>query len=82
MGTLNNLNNIVVQLQTHAATIGITLGGLMIAIYAIMIMLSTDTSPMANRNKWDNLQKVLICAGIIAGTGAFMQFALDLGHML
>jgi hypothetical protein len=82
MGTLDNLNTIVSQLQTHAATIGITLGGLMIAVYAMMIMLTPDTSPMANRTKWDNLQKVLICAGIIAGTGAFMQFAQDLGHML
>ncbi len=82
MGTLNNLNDILAQLKTHAVTIGITVGGLMIAIYAIMIMFSTDTSPMANRTKWDNLQKVLICAGIIAGTGALMQFAQDLGHML
>ena len=82
MDTLNNLDAIVAQLQSHAATIGITLGGLMIAIYAIMIMLSSDNSPMANRTKWDNLQKVLICAGIIAGTGAFMQFAQNLGHML
>ena len=82
MGTLDNLDTILAQLKTHAATIGITIGGLMIAIYAIMIMLSTDTSPMANRTKWDNLQKVLICAGIIAGAGALMQFAQNLGQML
>jgi hypothetical protein len=82
MGTLDNLNALLTQLQTHAATIGITLGGLMVGIYAMMIMLSTDTSPMANRNKWDNLQKVLLCSGIIAGTGALMQFAQSLGHML
>ncbi|GCE32042.1 hypothetical protein KDA_75260 [Dictyobacter alpinus] len=82
MGTLNNLNTIVTQLQQHAATIGITLAGLMIGIYCMMIMLSHDNSAMANRNKWDNLQKVLICAGIIAGTGAFMQFAQGLGKML
>jgi len=82
MGTLDNLNGIVTQLQSHAATIGITLGGLMIGIYAMLIMLSHDTSAMANRNRWEHLQKVLICAGIIAGTGAFMQFAQGLGHML
>lgn len=82
MGTLNNLNNIVVQLQQHAAQIGITLGGLMIGIYAMMIMLSHDTSVKGNMNRWENLQKVLICAGIIAGTGAFMQFAQGLGRMV
>jgi hypothetical protein len=82
MGTLNNLNNIISQLQTHAATIGITLGGLMVGIYAMLIMLSHDNSAMANRNRWEHLQKVLICAGIIAGTGAFIQFAQGLGGML
>ncbi|GHP00760.1 hypothetical protein KSF_108070 [Reticulibacter mediterranei] len=82
MQTLNNLDNIIRQLQTHAAAIGITLGGLMIGIYAMLIMLSHDSSAMANRNRWEHLQKVLICAGIIAGTGAFMQFAQGLGKML
>lgn len=82
MGTLDNLNNIVSQLQTHAAAIGITLAGLMVGIYAMMIMLSHDNSAMANRNRWEHLQKVLICAGIIAGTGAFIQFAQGLGGML
>ena len=82
MGTLNNLNTILTQLQQHAATIGITLAGLMVGIYAMMIMLSHDNSAMANRNRWEHLQKVLICAGIIAGTGAFIQFAQGLGGML
>jgi len=82
MGTLDHLNTIVMQLQGHAATIGITLAGLMIGIYAMTIMLSNDTSAMANRTKWDSLQRVLICAGIIAGTGAFLQFAQSLGKML
>lgn len=82
MGTLNNLNTIVQQLQTHAAAIGITLAGLMVGIYAMMIMLSHDNSAMANRNRWEHLQKVLICAAIIAGTGAFVQFAQGLGGML
>ncbi len=82
METLDNLNSILGQLQTYGFTIGITLAGLMIGIYAIMIMVTTDNSPMANRNKWDNLQKVLICAGIIAGSGALMQFAQSLGSML
>jgi hypothetical protein len=82
MGTLDNLNSILQQLKAYGFTIGITLGGLMISIYVMMIMLTTDNSPMANRNKWDNLQKVLICAGILAGTGALMQFAQSLGSML
>lgn len=82
MGTLDNLNTILSQLQQYAATIGLTLAGLMVGIYCMIIMLSHDTSVMANRNRWEHLQKVLICAGIIAGTGAFIQFASGLGHML
>lgn len=82
MGTLNNIVTIITQLTAHAMAIGIAVGGLMIAIYATIIMLSHETSAMANRNKWESLQKVIICAGIIAGSGAFIQFAQSLGHML
>ena len=82
MGALDNINTILTQFQTHAATIGITVAGLMIGIYAMIIMFSTDNSAMANRNRWEGLQKVLICAGIIAGTAAFVQFAQNIGHMV
>jgi predicted MFS family arabinose efflux permease len=82
METLDNLNSILVILQAHAFTIGLTVAGLMMTIYAILIMLSTDTSPVANRNKWDGLQKVMICACVIAGGGALIQLAKDFGSLL
>jgi len=82
MNALNNLNNAVAQLQTHAAALGITLAGLMIGIYTMIIMLKNDSSPTARSTRWENLQKVLICAGILAATGAFVQFATGIGKML
>jgi hypothetical protein len=82
MGALDRLNTIAMQFQTHAATIGITIAGLMVAIYAIWIMLDNDTSPAARTERWAKLKKVFICAVIIAGTGAFVQFAQSIGAML
>lgn len=82
MNALNNLNTIITLLQQNAAKIGITLAGLMIAVYAIAIMLTHTDSPTADRKKWDKLTMVLICAGIIAGTFTFIQFATNLGKML
>jgi cytochrome bd-type quinol oxidase subunit 2 len=82
MGALDKLNQVVSILQQHAATIGITVAGLMVAIYAIWIMLDNDTSPAARTERWAKLRKVFICAVIIAGTGAFVQFAQNIGGML
>ncbi|GCE50593.1 hypothetical protein EI42_04413 [Thermosporothrix hazakensis] len=82
MDTLNNLNTLIEQLQVHAATIGITLAGLMVGIYAMMIMFTNDNSPTTRSQRWEQLQKVLICAGIIAATGTLIQFAQSLAHML
>jgi hypothetical protein len=82
MTALDNLNNAISQLQQHAATIGITLAGLMIGIYTMIIMFNNDNSPTARTQRWEHLHKVLICAGIIAATGTFVQFATGLGHML
>jgi hypothetical protein len=82
MGTLNNLNAILKLLQQNAATVGITIAGLMVAVYTIAIMFDNDTSPTARTQRWDKLQRVLICAGIIAGTGALITFATALGKML
>ncbi len=82
MGALDKLNQVVVTLQQHAATIGITTAGLMVAIYAIWIMMDNDQSPMHRTERWAQLRKVFICAVIIAATGAFVQFAQSLGGML
>ncbi len=46
MGALDKLNQVVAALQQHAATIGITTAGLMVAVYAIWIMMDNDQSPM------------------------------------
>jgi hypothetical protein len=82
MGALDKLNQVVVTLQQHAATIGITTAGLMVAVYAIWIMMDNDQSPINRTERWAKLRKVFICAVIIAATGAFVQFAQSIGGML
>jgi hypothetical protein len=82
MGTLNNLNAVLTLLQQNAAKIGITVAGLLVAIYAVMIMLNNDQSPAARTERWEQLKRVFICAAIIAATGAFVQFATGLGSMV
>jgi hypothetical protein len=79
---LTNLNNILVLLQKNGLTIGITMAGLLVTVYAIMIMLNNDQSPAARNERWERLQRVFLCAAIIAGFGAFVQFATGLGTML
>ena len=82
MGALDRLNQVVAVLQQHAATIGITTAGLMVAVYAIWIMMDNDQSPIHRTERWSRLRKIFICAVIIAATGAFVQFAQSLGGML
>ena len=82
MGTFDRLNQVVVVLQQHAAIIGITTAGLMVAIYAIWIMMDNDQSPMHRTERWAKLRKVFICAVIIAATGTFVQLAQNIGGML
>ncbi|GAC1308981.1 MAG: hypothetical protein NVSMB27_46420 [Ktedonobacteraceae bacterium] len=82
MNALTHLNTIVSLLQHNAARVGITAAGLLVSVYCIGIMLNTDTSPAARTERWGQLKKVFLCAGIIAGTGAFVQFATGLGGML
>ena len=82
MDALNNLNNAITQLQKNAAIDGITIAALMVIIYAIIIMFNNDNSPQARTQKWEHLHRVLICAVIIAGAGALVQFAVGFGGML
>ncbi|HLG78656.1 MAG TPA: hypothetical protein VKX46_19745 [Ktedonobacteraceae bacterium] len=82
MNALTNLNNVVTLLQQNAAKIGITAAGLLVAIYCVGIMLNNDNSPAARTERWAQLKKVFLCAAIIAGTGAFVQLATNLGGML
>ena len=58
MGALDKLNQVVAALQQHAATIGITTAGLMVAVYAIWIMLDNDQSPMHRTERWAKLRKL------------------------
>lgn len=82
MATLTKLNDLVKLLQQNAAIVGVTIAGLLIAIYSVAIMLNNDQSPAARTQRWEQLQRVFICAAIIAGTGAFAQFATGLGNLL
>ena len=82
MDVLNKLDTVISQLQQHAAAIGITVAGLMVAINAIVIMFNADKSPMAISQRWKDLERVLVCAGIIAATFTFVQFAQSIAGML
>ena len=82
MQTLTNLMNIIVLMQQNAAKIGILLAGLFVSVYCIGIMFNNDNSPSARTERWIQLRKVFLCAAVIAATGAFIQFATDLGKML
>lgn len=82
MGELTKLNQIVTLLQQNAAKIGLTVGGLMIAIYAMIVMFDNDQSPTARSERWTKLRRVMIAAAIIAGTGALITFSTGIGGML
>ena len=82
MQVLDKLNNVISQLQQHASLIGITLAGLMIGIYTMKIMLNSDTSVAASSQRWKDLERVLLCAGIITATFTFVQFAQNIAGML
>ncbi len=82
MNTLTHLNAVITLLQQNAAKIGITVAGLLVAVYCVGIMLNNDNSPAARSERWTHLKRVFICAAIIAATGAFVQFAISLGSML
>lgn len=82
MGELEKLNHLLTLLQQNAAKIGITIGGLMIAVYAIFVMFDNDQSPQGRTERWAKLRRVMIAAAIIAGVGAFITFSTSLGGML
>jgi hypothetical protein len=81
-GALRSLNNILGNLQKDAATIGLTIAGLMIIVYVIMIMFENDTNVVAHQKRWENLRKVFLCAALIAAAGAIITFGQQLGAAL
>ena len=82
MQTLTNLNNLLKLIQNNAVQIGVTIAGLLVAVYAIMIMLNNDQSPAARSERWEQLKRVFLCAVIIVGIGAFIRLAQGFGGML
>ncbi|GHO82318.1 hypothetical protein [Dictyobacter formicarum] len=81
-GTLNTLNGILKNLQADAATLGLTVAGLMIVVYVIMVMITDDTNVAAHHKRWENLRKVFLCAALIAAAGAIITFGQQLGQGL
>lgn len=81
-GTLNQLNTILKNLQADAATVGLTIAGLMIVVYVIMVMFTDDTNVAAHNKRWENLRKVFLCAALIAAAGALVSFGQQLGGTL
>jgi uncharacterized protein HemY len=78
-GTLNTLNGILKNLQADAATVGLTIAGLMIVVYVILVMFTDDTNVSAHTKRWENLRKVFLCAALIAAAGAIVTFGQQLG---
>lgn len=78
-GTLNALNAILKNLQSDAATVGLSIAGLMIVIYVIIVMFTDDTNVSAYHKRWDNLRKVFLCAALIAAAGTIVTFGQQLG---
>jgi len=77
--TLNTLNGILQNVQKDAATVGLTIAGLMIVVYTILVMLTDDTNVVAHNKRWENLRKVFLCAALIAAAGALVTFGQQLG---
>jgi hypothetical protein len=77
--TLNQLDSVLKKLQSDAATVGLTIAGLMIVISVILIMFDTDTNVGAHTKRWDNLRKVFLCAALIAAAGTLVSFGNQLG---
>ena len=82
MDALTNLNNAISQLQQHAAIDGITVAGLAVTIFAVIIMFNNDNSPQARAQKWEHIHRVLLCAMVVAAAGVLVQAAVGFGHML
>ncbi|GCE15061.1 hypothetical protein [Tengunoibacter tsumagoiensis] len=81
-GTLSTLNSILKDLQSDAATLGLTIAGLMIIVSVIMIMFTDDTNVSSYNKRWDNLRKVFLCAALIAAAGAIVTFGQQIGGAL
>jgi uncharacterized membrane protein len=82
LGTLDHLNTLITTLQGHAVIIAISVAELMAAIYAIYIMLDSDSSPAARQESWKQLKKVFICAAIVVAIPAGITLIRGLVGML
>ena len=78
-GTLNTLNGILKNLQSDAATVGLTIASLMIIVSVIMVMFDSDTTVATHTKRWENLKKVFLCAALIAAAGTLVTFGQQLG---
>jgi uncharacterized membrane protein len=79
-GALNSLNDILQNLKSDAATIGLTIASLIIIISTIYIMFDIDTNNVgAHTRRWDKVRIAFIGAAIIAAAGALVSFGQQLG---
>lgn len=79
---LGQLNGVLKNLQSDAATVGLTIAGLMIVVSAIWIMLDNTSNVGVHKDRWEQLRKVFVCAALIAAAGALVSFGQLLGGAL
>lgn len=82
MGTFDQLNQLLAQVEGKGVIIGGTVAELMVVVYAIIIMLNNDQSPQARTERWEKLKRVFMCAGIIAAATVIIGTATGLGQQL
>lgn len=82
MAQLDALKSLLDTLRQYAIDIGFLVAGLMVAIYCIVIMLTTSRRVGATQNRWEHLETVLICAALIAGVFPLLSLVEGLGKLI
>ena len=82
MAKLDALKTLLDTLQQYAIAIGFLVAGVMVAIYCIVIMLTTSRRVGATQNRWEHLETVLICAALIAGIFPILDIVEGLGKLI
>ena len=79
---LTRLNQIIGILRGNLVTVALSLCALIGVVAIIKILLNQDLSPAARNTRWEDLIRVFILVGVLAGLVAFIGFAQQIGGAL